>query len=49
MKLTGGYIYTQFGTGLTFRSYEERPLGIDNALVGLEVDYHLTENWTVKG
>jgi hypothetical protein len=49
MKITGGYIYTQFGTGLTFRSYEERPLGIDNALVGLEIDYDITENWTVKG
>lgn len=46
MKLTGGYIYTQFGTGLTFRSYEERPLGIDNALFGVELKYNITENWT---
>lgn len=48
LKITGGYIYEQFGTGLTFRSYEERPLGLDNALFGLELTYNLNANWTVK-
>ncbi|MEZ5014791.1 MAG: DUF6029 family protein, partial [Chitinophagales bacterium] len=48
LKITGGYIYEQFGSGLVFRSYEERPLGIDNALVGLEVQYDFGENWTAK-
>ena len=48
LRITGGYIYTQFGTGLTFRSYEERPLGIDNALFGVELNYDITENWFIK-
>lgn len=48
LKITGGYIYDQFGAGLVFRSYEERPLGIDNALFGVELQYDLNENWQVK-
>ncbi|MFI5170845.1 MAG: DUF6029 family protein [Chitinophagales bacterium] len=48
LKITGGYIYEQFGTGLVYRSYEERPLGIDNALFGLEIEYNISENWNVK-
>ena len=49
-KLTiyGGYIYDQICSGIIFRSYEERPLGIDNALVGLNLTYQLKENWQVK-
>jgi Family of unknown function (DUF6029) len=49
-KLTiyGGYIYDQVGSGIIFRSYEERPLGIDNALVGLHLNYQLAENWQIK-
>lgn len=48
LKITGGYIYDQFGSGLVYRSYEERPLGIDNALFGLELEYALSENWSVR-
>lgn len=48
LKITGGYIYDQFGSGIVYRSYEERPLGIDNALFGLEIQYSINENWTVK-
>ncbi len=48
LKVTGGYIYDQFGSGIVYRSYEERPLGIDNALFGLELQYSLGENWTIK-
>ncbi|MBC8045732.1 MAG: hypothetical protein H7Y00_02965 [Fimbriimonadaceae bacterium] len=47
-KITGGYIYEQFGSGLVYRSYEERPLGIDNALFGLELEYNINENWNIK-
>jgi hypothetical protein len=49
-KLTiyGGYIYDQIGSGIIYRSYEERPLGIDNALVGLNLSYELSENWRIK-
>ena len=48
LSITGGYIYDQFGSGLVFRAYEERTLGIDNALFGMEVQYDINENWTVK-
>ncbi|NJN34818.1 MAG: hypothetical protein HC817_11765 [Saprospiraceae bacterium] len=44
-----GYIYDQIGTGIIFRSYEERPLGVDNALLGVQLSYELTENWRIKG
>ncbi|MDR1437159.1 MAG: DUF6029 family protein, partial [Candidatus Symbiothrix sp.] len=33
-KLTVGDFYDQFGSGLIFRTYEERSLGIDNSLRG---------------
>ena len=32
--LTVGNFYDQFGSGLIFRTYEERSLGIDNSLRG---------------
>ena len=33
-ELTLGSFYDQFGSGLIFRTYEERSLGIDNSLMG---------------
>ncbi len=44
-----GYIYDQIGSGIIFRSYEERPQLIDNALIGGAVDVGLTDYLTVKG
>jgi len=44
-----GYVYGQVGSGIIFRSYEERPLLIDNALVGAKVSYDLSDNWTATG
>ncbi|MDR2628218.1 MAG: DUF6029 family protein [Dysgonamonadaceae bacterium] len=38
-KLTVGDFYDQFGSGLIFRTYEERSLGIDNALRGARLVY----------
>lgn len=34
VELTAGSFYDQFGSGLIFRTYEERSLGIDNSLLG---------------
>jgi hypothetical protein len=48
VSIYGGYIYDQVGSGIIFRSYEDRPLGIDNALIGLNLDYQITDNWHVK-
>lgn len=39
LTITAGYIYDQIGTGIIFRSYEERALGIDNAILGARVEY----------
>lgn len=47
-QITGGYIYDQIGSGIIFRAYEERPLLIDNALLGLRLSYDLGEDWRVK-
>jgi Family of unknown function (DUF6029) len=48
LSIYAGYIYDQVGSGIIFRSYEDRPLGIDNALVGLNLDYQITDNLHVK-
>lgn len=37
LELTAGSIYEQFGSGLILRLYEDRPLGIDNALSGARI------------
>lgn len=37
VDVTIGNFYDQFGSGLVFRSYEERLLGIDNAMDGFRV------------
>ena len=37
-ELTVGDIYDQFGSGFIFRTYEERSLGIDNALRGARLN-----------
>lgn len=49
LTITGGYIYDQIGNGIIFRSYEARPLAIDNALFGVQVQYDFNENWFIKG
>lgn len=43
-----GYIYDQIGSGIIYRAFEERPLLIDNALVGGRLIYDLSENWQIK-
>ena len=39
LTITVGYLYDQIGTGIIFRSYEERALGIDNAILGARLEY----------
>ncbi len=39
LTITGGYIYDQIGSGIIYRSFEERALGIDNALLGARLEY----------
>lgn len=47
-NFTVGYFYDQFGTGMVFRSYEDRNLGIDFAIQGARVIYNASENTRIK-
>lgn len=48
LDLTVGYFYDQIGSGISFRAYEARLLAIDNSIMGLRLNYNLTDNVTVK-
>lgn len=46
---TAGYFYEQFGSGLILRTWEDRPLGINNALRGGRIKYSPIESLTFTG
>ena len=48
IDLTAGYFYEQFGSGLLYRSWEDRALGINNSLRGGRVIFKPTEYFTLK-
>ena len=39
LEVTAGHFYEQFGSGLVFRSWEDRQLGIANSIAGAKVKY----------
>ena len=39
LEVTAGNFFEQFGQGMVFRSYEERYLGVDNAMDGVRLKY----------
>lgn len=47
LTITGGYVYDQIGAGIIFRTYEERPLAIDNALFGVHAKYDFGD-WNAR-
>jgi hypothetical protein len=47
--VTAGHFYEQFGNGMTLRAYEDRFLGIDNAIRGINVMYRPVNGITIKG
>ncbi|CAN5202563.1 hypothetical protein BH09BAC5_BH09BAC5_13650 [soil metagenome] len=49
LEITVGSSYEQFGSGLVLRAYEERALGIDNALEGFRVRYSPYHGIYMKG
>ncbi|HAE30920.1 MAG TPA: hypothetical protein DCF89_07385 [Flavobacteriales bacterium] len=49
ISVTVGNFYEQFGSGLVFRSYEERLLGIDNAMDGMRIKAHPLPGIYLKG
>jgi hypothetical protein len=48
LSLKGGYIYDQIGNGIIYRSFEDRGLGIDRALFGVQGKYKISENTSLK-
>ncbi len=49
LDVTIGSFYEQYGSGMILRAYEERQLGIDNALDGVKVKYNPYKGIYLKG
>ncbi len=49
LGVTIGNFYDQFGSGMIFRAYEERQLGIDNSLDGIRINYEPLNGVNLKG
>lgn len=49
LEITVGNSYDQFGSGLVYRTYEERGLGYDNALDGMRVRFNPAKGVYLKG
>lgn len=49
LEVTAGNFYDQFGNGLTFRAYEDRDLGYDNAMDGALVKLRPKDGIIIKG
>ncbi|MFZ4412500.1 MAG: DUF6029 family protein [Bacteroidales bacterium] len=47
-EITVGNFYEQFGSGMIFRTYEERNLGYDNAMDGIRVKFNPTPGILLK-
>ncbi len=48
LTLTAGSFYDQFGSGLIFRAFENRLIGIDYAIEGVHAKYQISPDWFVK-
>lgn len=49
LDVTVGNFYEQFGSGMIYRTYEERLLGLDNAMDGVRLIYEPTAGIRLKG
>jgi hypothetical protein len=49
LEITAGNFFEQFGQGMVFRSYEERYLGVDNAMDGVRLKYRPRKGIYLKG
>ncbi len=48
LQATVGDFYEQFGSGLIFRSFENRQIGINNAIEGMNIRFQPTKFWDMK-
>lgn len=49
LEVTGGFIYEQYGSGVALRTFEERNLGIDNAIFGVRAKYYINDRFMIRG
>ena len=49
LEITAGNYYEQIGSGLIFRSYENKGLGVDNAMDGFRLKYNPNKGVYLKG
>lgn len=48
LEIMAGHFYDQIGTGIIYRAYEDRFLGIDNALLGGHIKYNLMGKVSIR-
>ncbi|MDR0505218.1 MAG: DUF6029 family protein [Dysgonamonadaceae bacterium] len=48
LEVTVGSVYDQFGSGLIFRTYEEKSMGIDNSLMGGRIKFQPYKGVSLK-
>ena len=48
LSVTAGNFYEQFGSGMILRTYEDRYLGLDNSLLGLNLTFRPWKGVTIK-
>ena len=48
LAITGGYFYDQFGSGIIYRSFEDRGLGLDYATFGVKLEYKFNDQIIAK-
>jgi hypothetical protein len=48
LSITAGTFYDQFGTGIIFRAYEDRLIGLDYAIRGINLKYNFSDNFFIK-
>jgi len=48
LGISAGHLYDQIGSGIIFSAFEQRPLLIDNALMGVRLTYDIAPDWEIK-
>jgi hypothetical protein len=48
LSITAGTFYDQFGSGIIFRAYEDRLIGLDYAIRGVDLKYAFSDNFFIK-
>ena len=49
LEATVGYFYEQFSSGLIYRSWEDRQLGLNNSLLGARIKYNVSNKIQLTG